>query len=320
MSKQDYIRQLGEVAFGSRLKRISDRVNKEVSNLFKSQNLDIEPSWLPLLIYLEDNGNASVTEIASAMNFTHPAVIHLLNKMENRKLILVFGDKDDRRKRLVKLSDYGRKILDSSSSLLEEIRLSVVDLFNSGGCNYLNVMDSLERSLEEKNLLLRIEERIKKRHIDSVDILKYSPQFKDNFKSLNIEWLEKYFAVEPEDERVLNNPEDIILKGGEIFFASIEGNVVGTCAMIKKNENEYELAKMAVTEKARGRQAGKKLALAAIGFAYSNGAASIVLETSQKLNAAVRLYEDLGFEYAEASEASKYKRTTMKMKMDLKNI
>ena len=288
--------------------------------MFKKQNLDIEPSSLPVLIFLKDNGRASVTQIASALNFTHPAVIHLLKKMEKRKLLSVFGDEGDRRKRLVKLSSYGYEVLDSSSALLEEITLSVTELFSSAGYDYINVMDSLEKSLDNKTLYVRIEERIKKRNMDSVEILRYSPQLKDKFKSINVEWLERYFKVEQEDERILNNPGEIISSGGEIFFASIDGNIIGTCAMIKKSEQEFELAKMAVTEKARGRQAGKKLALAAIGFAYSEGAASIVLETNQKLNAAVRLYESLGFEYVKASDESKYKRTTVKMKMDLKNI
>jgi hypothetical protein len=38
-------------------------------------------------------------------------------------------------------------------------------------------------------------------------------------KTLNIEWLSKYFKIEPKDELVLSNPqEEIIDKGGMIFM------------------------------------------------------------------------------------------------------
>ena len=317
MNNSDYIRGLGEIALGSRLKRISDRFNQEISKIFRSQNLDIEPSWLPVLLYLDENDSASVSEIAAAMYFTHPAVIHLLKQMEKRRLLETFTDAGDKRKRIVKLSGTGVNVLSTAGPLLNEIKLSVGDLMNSGSYNFVFLMDYLEEALGGKNFYRLTEERIKKRMIDSVDILKYSPRYKEQFKLLNTEWLEKYFNVEPEDERILNNPKDIISGGGEIFFASLNGNIIGTCAVIKKNGEEYELAKMAVTEKARGKQAGKKLALAAIGFAYSKGAKFLVLETSQKLHAAVGLYENLGFEYISNDGVSKYERTTIKMKMDL---
>ena len=41
----------------------------------------------------------------------------------------------------------------------------------------------------------------------------------EKFKSLNLEWLDRYFKVEPIDELVLNNPErEIVDKGGFIFM------------------------------------------------------------------------------------------------------
>ena len=57
----------------------------------------------------------------------------------------------------------------------------------------------------------------------------------EQFKALNIEWLKKYFEVEPIDERVLSNPRSEILdSGGFIFMAEINDEVIGTFAFIKK--------------------------------------------------------------------------------------
>ena len=150
-----------------------------------------------------------------------------------------------------------------------------------------------------------------------VEILKFKPEFRKAFKDLNIEWIEKYFTVEPEDDKVLSNPEVIIKNGGEIFFAKYNNEIVGTCAAIKIDDNTIELAKMAVTEKAQGKQIGKKLALAVIEFARSKGVEQLVLETSDKLVAAVNLYEKLGFEKINENSGSKYTRTVFKMVMEL---
>ncbi len=313
----DLIKELGEIALGSRLKRISDRINQEISKIFKSQNINIEPSLLPVLLYLNENESASVQELASALNFTHPAVIHLLKQMSKRDMVDTFADRDDGRKRMIRLSGNGKKILDSAEDVLDEIRISVKELVGSPGYDFMVIMDQLEKTLNEKTLIKRTEERIKQKLMSLVDILKFTPAHKEQFKLLNLEWLEKYFKVESEDERILNNPESIVSDGGEIFFASLNNEIIGTCAVIKKNAGEFELAKMAVAEKAQGKQAGKKLALAAIGFAYSNGAKSLVLETSRKLPAAVGLYERLGFEYLHDNPESKFERATFKMKLDL---
>jgi predicted GNAT family N-acyltransferase len=70
---------------------------------------------------------------------------------------------------------------------------------------------------------------------------------------LNIEWLSKYFKIEPKDELVLSNPqEEIIDKGGMIFYAKYNEVIVGTVSLLKMNDTEFELSKMAVTTDVQG--------------------------------------------------------------------
>ena len=65
-------------------------------------------------------------------------------------------------------------------------------------------------------------------------IVDFDAAYADHFKRLNLVWLERYFQVEPIDRAVLSNPEEAIIKpGGMIFFALLDGAVVGTCALIK---------------------------------------------------------------------------------------
>jgi hypothetical protein len=57
------------------------------------------------------------------------------------------------------------------------------------------------------------------RVMNSVQILNFEDKYKKDLKRLSYEWLEKYVSVEPEDEKILNNPREVIVdKGGYIFF------------------------------------------------------------------------------------------------------
>ena len=158
--------------------------------------------------------------------------------------------------------------------------------------------------------------------IQEINIIPYTRKYKSDFAKLNYEWLEKYFKTEkaePEDKRLLNNPErEIIKKDGEIFFAILNDVVVGTCAVLKINDSIYELSKMAVTEKAQGKQIGKKLALTAIGYAVEKGALKLILYTNNKLNAALNLYRRLGFIEVKGEMNDRYKRKLISMELDLK--
>ena len=134
------------------------------------------------------------------------------------------------------------------------------------------------------------------RHTNSVEIIEYQPRYKDAFKLLNYEWLEKYFYVEKIDSEVLSKPEHYFInKGGYIFFAKYNDDIVGTSALFKHKDEGFELTKMAVTEKFQGLKIGEKLALAAIDKARSLGVKSLFLETNSKLLPAIKLYKKLGF-------------------------
>ncbi len=316
--QDDVIKRLGEIALGSRFKRLSDRFMNDVSNIYKNQQLDFEPRWFALSYYLNENKSASILELADALGFSHPAVIQLVNQMAKKKLAATYKDQIDRRKTMVRLTEEGESLFNSMQPLLSDIEDSVKEIINSSGYDILHVIESLEKALDEKNLNERTLVRTKKRLLNSIEILRYSPKYKEFFRRLNYEWLEKYFFVEPEDDKLLSNPDKYIVdKGGEIFFAKDVDNIVGTCAAIKIDKKTYELAKMAVTEKSQGKQIGKKLALAVIGFAYSKGAKSIILETNHKLQSAIKLYESLGFKYSANNANSKYQRQTFQMRLDL---
>lgn len=118
------------------------------------------------------------------------------------------------------------------------------------------------------------------------------------FRSLNLEWLERDFAVEEHDRRQLDDPvRAFIDPGGEVLIAELDGRPVGCVALVPHGSGAYQLSKMAVEPGLRGGGVGRNLLSAVIDRARELGARSLFLGSSTKLPAAVHLYETFGFEH-----------------------
>ena len=147
-----------------------------------------------------------------------------------------------------------------------------------------------------------------------IEIVNYKEAYKPYIKLLNYEWLEKYFSVEENDVLQLSNPqEEIIDNGGKIYFALYNNEVVGTSSLMKVNNEEYELAKMAVTENAQGLGIGKKLLEHCLKEALLLDAKRVTLFSNTKLVSAIALYRKYGFKEIVLPADIHYKRANIKM-------
>jgi GNAT superfamily N-acetyltransferase len=155
---------------------------------------------------------------------------------------------------------------------------------------------------------------------DEIEIRSFEEKDAEAFRTLNEEWITKYFSLEEADRLVLNDPlEHIIRQGGNIFMAFRGLEPVGCCALIKMETGGFELAKMAVAESSRRQGIGRKLLAYTINQARILGAKSLFLGSNTKLADAIHLYEDFGFRHLEPHEApsSPYSRANVFMDMKL---
>lgn len=129
----------------------------------------------------------------------------------------------------------------------------------------------------------------------ALTIIEYQDEYQPVFKSLNMEWLEKFNLLEDRDLVALDNPREAILEeGGIIYLAVIEEKVVGSAAVIY-DHGEYELAKMSVDKDHRGKGISKILLDKCLGFVKQKGAKKIILYSNSQLKSALALYKSYGF-------------------------
>ena len=140
------------------------------------------------------------------------------------------------------------------------------------------------------------------------------------FRTLNEEWITRYFTLEAKDHETLRDPvNSILMKGGHIFMAYAGAEAVGCVALVPMKDGVYELSKMAVSPHLRGRGLGRRLLHHAIAQARSIGARSLFLGSNTQLKDAVHLYESVGFRHVdpETLPPMPYSRADVLMEMSL---
>ena len=148
---------------------------------------------------------------------------------------------------------------------------------------------------------------------NKVEIIPFSIELKEPIKTLNLEWLQKYFKVEPQDEKTLSDAQgEIIDKGGMIFYAKYNNKIVGTISLLKIDSVTFELSKMAVSDGNQGLGIGKKLLEHCLNKAKQKGIKKLILYSNRKLMPAIHLYESFGFTEIPVEEAI-YERADIKM-------
>ena len=152
--------------------------------------------------------------------------------------------------------------------------------------------------------------------MDNLKIVPFNKDYKPAFEFLNRAWIEEYFVMEEEDLKTLQNPESYVIeKGGEVFFAILDGEVVGTAAMIQTDKGIYELAKMAVARQFQGLGIGKKLLKRCVDFSKEREATEIFLITNDSLKPALSLYLSFGFVLNDQNDDNRYERGNTKMNL-----
>ena len=149
--------------------------------------------------------------------------------------------------------------------------------------------------------------------MEKVTIIDFNENLATEFRDLNIAWLKKYFTVEALDEEMLSDPQQYIIENnGHIFFAQVDHKIAGTFALMKLNEDEYELAKMAVNDNFQGKKIGNKLLEFCLTKAKELGAKKIILFSNTMLGPAIHLYRKYGFAEVPLTN-SEYQRSNIKM-------
>ena len=313
----DFYNRIGKGALGSRLRRLSESLTEQANGVYKLYNVEMQPKWFPVFYALSSGEEKSITQIAVEIGHSHPSVSTIVKEMVKKGVATADQGKIDGRKSFVRLTAKGLKINEQLKVQYMDVNAAVENALQETQYNLWKAIEEWEFLLEQKNLLERVRAEKKLREGKEVKILDYKPEYKHVFKALNEEWITTFFKMEEADHKSLDHPEKYILnKGGYIFIALYEGEPAGTCALIKMDDETFELAKMAVSPKAKGKGIGFIIGNTCIQKAKQAGAKRLVLGSNTILKPAISLYHKLGFKKV-TGIPSPYERCNIQMELDL---
>ena len=313
-NEKDFLTELGFLSFVTRLKRACDAMLHDGRRLYKKLEMDIEPNWYVVFRLLERHGELTVTEIAEKIRFAHPSVITIVNKMIKAGYVESSKCAMDSRKRLLVLTEKAEIELPRFEQVWSAGVSTLKKMLND--IDALELVGLLESRINERGFQERTWENLERQK--AVDIVKFKNRYAKDFARLNYEWISEKYRIEEHDRKQLDNPNDHIIKtGGQIFFAKMDGEVIGTIALIYLDDETYELAKMAVTPKYRGFKTGDKLMWACIGYAKEKGIKNLILESNTRQIPAIKLYRKFGFKEIPLDSHTPYDRADIRMELKL---
>jgi ribosomal protein S18 acetylase RimI-like enzyme/DNA-binding HxlR family transcriptional regulator len=263
-----------------------------VDAVYRSHDVALPSRCFSILFLLRDNGRLGISELATRLGQSHPAVSQMSRKLLAHGVVREWPDREDDRRRLLSLSSRGAALMKRLEAVWRAIAAAVEELEASDAMSA--ALTEVDRALADRDFAHRIRSQLRAAEAAEVEVIAFERRHRADFKRLNVEWLQKYFQVEPIDEAVLSHPETIIRAGGSILVATIGDEIVGTCALLKHG-NRIELSKMAVTEHYQGLGIGRRLLRAAIQQFVERGGGELFLETNSILAPAISLYQSLGF-------------------------
>lgn len=312
----DTIKSLGELSLGSRLKRLSEQCMKVIKQAYAQYQINFDPYLFPAFHKIAQSTSTTNTELIEALQTSQPAVTQTINKLFQKELINLTPHPVDKRKKMISLSDKGIIFYRNVQPLWRAMDNAVKQFTRHPANSLLEHIDCFEEALQTGAFYDAIIKAMDQK--GEITVINYESRFGKVFHDLNIEWLETFFYVEPFDREVLSNPDQYILDpGGYIFFAVENDEALGTVALMKAGEGNYELTKMAVRTDQRGRKIGQILMQYCIDFARKNNFRKLFLYSNTKLENAIYIYRKFGFIEIEKEADSPYERSNIKMEFPL---
>ena len=207
----------------------------------------------------------------------------LLRRLEDEHLVTVEHDADDRRVRVVRLTEAGRAERAELDRRSDELARTLLDhLDESRRAHLIEAMATVERLL-------------------TAQLVEIAPE--DPTSEAARSCLRSYFAeldarfddgFDP-DLSIRAEADDLVPPAGLLLVAWLDGDPVGCGALKFHGREPAEIKRMWVSPAVRGLSLGRRMLRELEHAAAEAGATAVRLETNQRLAEAIALYRSAGY-------------------------
>ena len=143
-------------AFGSRLRRILERLDREVLAVYRAAGERFEPRWYAVFTALRDQGPLTVGELSRRLGISHAAVSQIRTALEAEDLIRGAADPRDGRRQVLSLTARGRETAARLAPLWSAIAAAVGEILAEHAPTLPADLDAMERAIDRRGLAARV--------------------------------------------------------------------------------------------------------------------------------------------------------------------
>ncbi len=150
---EDVIKELGYLTLGSRLKRLGERMQADVSRLVKHEGQNVHAGLMPTLGVLAKRGPMTVGDLATALGIAQPGTTRMLAELKRQKLVSSGKTKNDQRQRMISLTKSGLSVIAATQDdLWPRVERAVAELCRGLDGPLIKQLAAIEYALDERPL------------------------------------------------------------------------------------------------------------------------------------------------------------------------
>jgi DNA-binding MarR family transcriptional regulator len=143
-------------AFGSRLRRLLERMDREVLAVYRAAGERFEPRWYAVFAALRDDGPLTVGELSRRLGTSHAAVSQIRTALEAEDLIRGAVDPRDGRRQVLSLTARGHETAARLAPLWSAIATAVGEILAEHAPTLPADLDALEHAVDQRGLAARV--------------------------------------------------------------------------------------------------------------------------------------------------------------------
>lgn len=138
-----------DYACGTLLKQINDIMEKNANNALRGQDLTISQSGVLVLLDEKEEKVATFKELEKEFGVSQPTMVGLLSRLEQKHLVEILADPDDKRIRRARLTQKGEeKCKEGYKHMRSAEKLLLGDLTAEEKSEFINLLLKIRNSLE----------------------------------------------------------------------------------------------------------------------------------------------------------------------------
>lgn len=96
------------------------------------QQYNLTQSQMDVLVYLKHHENSTVTQrdLEAGLGLKNPTITGILNRLENKNLITRETNSNDRRSKIIKITDKSKSVIEKTYIHIEELESEIVKGFS----------------------------------------------------------------------------------------------------------------------------------------------------------------------------------------------